>query len=111
MSGYRVRLVAVLAMVFATILCYPQDASASTVAGRVLYKSGQPIPGLTVYLVHPNVGRSAPASTDSEGRFSIANVPQVAEPFYLEVYWGRTLKYRKTLVVSAPRVVVPDIAL
>ncbi|MGH8850696.1 MAG: carboxypeptidase-like regulatory domain-containing protein [Casimicrobiaceae bacterium] len=86
-------------------------AVASTVQGRIVYQNGAPIPGITVYVVHPSVGRSAPATTDSDGRFSIPNVPPQQTPFYVEVYWGRTLKYRKALEVTAPRVAVPDIPL
>ena len=102
---------AVLALLFAAMLCWSTESPASTVAGRVLYRSGQPIPGVTVSLVHPTLGRSAPVATDSEGRFSISNVPEARDPFYLEVYWGRTLKYRKAVPVTRATVIVSDVVL
>ncbi|HEY2864516.1 MAG TPA: carboxypeptidase-like regulatory domain-containing protein [Casimicrobiaceae bacterium] len=104
-------LIATLALIVALAFLASAAALASTVQGRVVYRSGAPIPGITVYLVHPAVGRSTPATTDSDGRFSMPNVPPQQTPFYVEVYWGRTLKYRKALEVSAPRVAIPDIQL
>ena len=87
------------------------DALGGTVLGRVVYRTGQGIPGLTVSLVHPTAGRSLPAKTDADGHFVIPNVPDEQGPYYLEIYWGSTLKYRKALAVTTPRVEVADIAL
>lgn len=104
-------LIASLALTLAAAFLPMGAASASTVQGRVVYQNGAPIPGITVYLVHPSAGRSTPVTTDSDGRFLIPNVPPQQTPFYVEVYWGRTLKYRKSLSVTTPRVAVPDIQL
>jgi hypothetical protein len=104
-------LIASLTLALAVALLTVGPAAASTVQGRVVYQNGAPIPGITVYLVHPSAGRSTPVTTDSDGRFLIPNVPPQQTPFYVEVYWGRTLKYRKALNVTAPRVAIPDIPL
>jgi hypothetical protein len=88
------------------------DVVASTVSGRVLYKSNaKPIPGLSVYVVHPTAGRSRPGVTDGQGQFAIPNVPPRADAYYLEIYWGKELKYRKSIKVSDPQLSVGNIAL
>lgn len=101
-----------VAAAFAMAIGFTRPSAASTVSGRVLYRNGdRPIPGVTVYLVHPKAGRSLPAATDSQGRFQVENVPARPDAYYLEVYWGTNLKYRKRVVVSEPGVSVPDIVL
>jgi hypothetical protein len=62
----------------------------------------QPIPGLTVSLVHPVLGRSALSFTDALGRFAIMGIPLRPEPYYLEVYWGGSLIYRMPVQVGGP---------
>jgi len=104
-------LIVSVALALALAFLATETASASTVQGRVVYQNGAPIPGITVYVVHPSAGRSTPVTTDSDGRFSISNVPPQQTPFYVEIYWGRTLKYRKALSVTTSRVSVPDIRL
>jgi carboxypeptidase family protein len=100
------------AAAFAMAIGFAVHAAASTVSGRVVYRDGgRPIPGMTVYLVHPKAGRSLPAATDSQGRFQVENVPARPDPYYLEVYWGTNLKYRKRVMVSGAGVSVPDIVL
>lgn len=79
--------------------------------GTVVNGMNIPIPGLTVSLVHPTVGRSYPSFTDPFGRFVFYNVPAVPGPYYLEIYWGQQLLYRSTLFMNAPRVQVPPIVL
>lgn len=112
MSAFKSRWIPVMAVLFAAIIGFAQDAVAASVFGRVLYRgNGRPIPGLNVYVVHPTAGRSRPVATNSQGHFAIANVPPRRDAYYLEVYWGNTLKYRKSLVISEPGVSVPDIAL
>jgi hypothetical protein len=110
MSPRRV-VVLLAALLLAWLAGATQAHANSTVFGRVVYQSGQPIPGLTVSLVHPVAGRSSPVTTSADGRFQIFNVPAEQTPFYLEVYWGGNLKYRKSLVIQDPRVTVPDIVL
>lgn len=109
-AGNAARAVLVVCMV--AIASMAGAAVASTVSGRVLYQSnGRPIPGLTVYIVHPVAGRTTPAPTDSNGLYWISNVPPRRDPYYLEIYWGRTLKFRRSVIVTQPQVALPDIVL
>lgn len=82
-----------------------------TVWGTVVNSQNIPIPGLMVSLAHPRVGRSYPSFTDPLGRFVFSNVPFVPDPYYLEIYWGRDLLYRRPLRMNAPSVLVPTIVL
>ena len=68
---------------------------AETLDGKVVDRSGKPVPGLTVSLVHPIKGRSSPRFTNSKGEFSFSNVPRQSKPYYLEIYWGKKLISRK----------------
>ncbi len=76
---------------------FARDAS---VTGKVEDSNGMPIPGLTVSLVHPEVGRSYPSETDSRGRFSFSEVPVRDDPYYIEVYWKGQLMYRDKITVD-----------
>lgn len=71
-----------------------------SVAGEVINQKENPIPGLTVYLVHPVVGRSNPVITDNVGTFSFKKVPFEGTPYFLEIYWGKELIYRKEVLVT-----------
>jgi hypothetical protein len=68
------------------------------------------LPAITVYLVHPTMGRSQPRLTDQNGYFCFDDVPRVADSYYLEVYWGKTLMYRQSARVDGT-VRWPDIIL
>ena len=83
----------------------------ANVGGVVLNQQQIPMPGLTVYLVHPIVGRSYPCYTDNLGRYVFYNVPIRPDTYYIEVYWGKQLYYRGTLVVAVNNVVLPPIYL
>jgi hypothetical protein len=66
------------------------------VQGQVLSRSsGAPVPGVSAYLVHRVLGRSALSYTDTYGRFGWSAIPAQAEPYYLEIYWGQNLIYRQ----------------
>lgn len=71
-----------------------------SLAGVVLNQGNYPIPGLTISLVHPLIGRSYPSITDNLGRFSFSNVPLRNDFYYIEIYWGNTLLYRNTIVID-----------
>ncbi len=75
-------------------------ARAESLVGTVINQNHHPIPGLTVSLVHPTVGRSFPSITDPSGRFLFSNVPRISTPYYIEIYWGSRLIYRNTVVIS-----------
>jgi len=64
--------------------------------------TGTGAPGLTAYLIHPVLGRSAPTLTDAGGHFAWSAIPMRAEPYYLEIYWGANLIYRQQLLVPGP---------
>ncbi|MFL5493621.1 MAG: hypothetical protein ACJ8DC_04455 [Gemmatimonadales bacterium] len=73
------------------------------VAGVILDNhSGTGAPGLTAYLIHPVLGRSAPTLTDADGHFGWSAIPMRSEPYYLEIYWGTKLIYRQQLMVPGP---------
>lgn len=75
-------------------------AQVGSLAGIVVNQLNYPIPGLTVSLVHPSIGRSYPSITDNLGRFLFSNVPLRNDPYYIEIYWGSTLMYRNTIVIN-----------
>jgi Carboxypeptidase regulatory-like domain len=79
-----------------SLLTY-QPAYADSLRGAVLNESGMGIPGLTVSLASPDF-RGSPSITDSSGYYFIPNVPPRTD-YYLEVYWGRELLYRKSIVI------------
>jgi hypothetical protein len=75
-------------------------------------RSGQFAPGLTVSLIHPVLGRSAPVMSDGVGRFGWNAIPIRPEPYFLEVYWGTNLIFRQQIWVNAPNpVMLPPIRL
>ncbi len=85
----------VIASVFLLCLLFNVVPSeAASMSGAVVNKTGQGIPGLTVSLAHPAVGRSYPCTTDELGRFVLNGIPPRPEPYYLEIYWGDQLVYR-----------------
>ena len=78
--------------------------------GYVKDQQFQPLRGLTAYLVHPTIGRSQPVFTDANGYYEFSNIPPAPDPYYIEVYWGRTLMYRVSVSVDGT-VHLPDIIL
>lgn len=75
------------------------SAQVGSLTGAVVNQQDHPIPGLTVYLVHPEAGRSSPSITDSSGRFYFYNVPLRKDLYYIEIYWGRDLIYRQSIPI------------
>lgn len=65
-------------------------------------QNGSPAPGLMVSLVHPVLGRSAPAYTNEYGYFQMFNIPLNNIPYYIEVYWGNRLIFRAQINVYGP---------
>ncbi len=64
------------------------------VGGIVYSQRTGPLPGVTVSLVHPLIGRSNPSVTNMQGVYYFPNVPPQQQPYYIEAYWGNTLVYR-----------------
>lgn len=89
------------------------SAAGEAVVSGVLISRANNIgaPGLTVSLLHPKLGRSAPAISDSYGRFMFYGIPIMPSPYYLEVYWGTQLIYRNSVMVTTPAVGLPSILL
>src|SRR5215212_7612449 len=67
--------------------------------GYVKDQEFQPLRGVTTYLVHPTKGRSQPVFTDASGYYAFPNVPPAPDSYYIEVYWGRNLLYRVSVMV------------
>lgn len=65
-----------------------------SISGVVYSARTGALPGVTVSLVHPYVGRSRPSISDVYGIYSFPGVPPQADPYYIEAYWGNTLIYR-----------------
>jgi hypothetical protein len=80
------------------------------VQGQLISRNQGPVPGVTVFLLHPVLGRSAPSVTDGYGRFGWSAIPIRREQFFLEIYWGERLIYRQPLMVVQP-VFLPPIYL
>jgi len=69
-------------------------AQAPAISGTVFsYQSG-PLGGVTVSLVHPVIGRSAPVVSAPGGWYYFVNIPPQSQPFYIEAYWGSQLLFR-----------------
>jgi hypothetical protein len=101
MRPIRVALVLTLSLVLAAS-AFAQGPVAS-VEGVVLdNRTGLGAPGLTVSLIHPQMGRSAPSLTDGNGHFEWSAIPVQSEPYYLEIYWGEKLLYRQQVIVQGP---------
>jgi hypothetical protein len=104
------RVISFIILILLIVLVLDASAQVGFVAGEIKTRSHQPIPGLTVSLVHPVVGRIPMfAITDAAGRFFIDNVPRRSDPYYLEIYWGKDLRYRNTVIVNGPVRLAPII--
>jgi hypothetical protein len=76
-----------------------ESAYADTVlvTGTVANRAGQALPGCTVSVVSGDY-RTAPSTTDADGRFDVDLALRPNTPsYFLEIYWGRELKLRKQL--------------
>jgi hypothetical protein len=105
----------VLFVALAALLCAgpaaTQVAPTALVEGYVIRGYNQPVPGLTVSMAHPFIGRSSPSITNPTGYYYFVNVPMRTDPYYIEVYWGTQLLFRNTVTVTGPRVTLPNIVL
>jgi hypothetical protein len=71
-------------------------ADSALVTGAISNRSGQSLPGCTVFVVSGNY-RTAPGITGTLGTFEIEVSVETNSPYYLEIYWGQELMYRKRL--------------
>ena len=95
---------AIVGAFFAT----PSQAQNVSVQGLIVSRNNTPVPGMTVFLLHPVLGRSAPSITDEHGRFGWSSIPVRSESYFLEAYWGATLMYRQPLPIRSA-VLIPTI--
>lgn len=102
-----VALAITLAGWLAALPAHAQTGAAAPVQGQIVSRARGPVPGLTVYLVHPTLGRSAPSYTDKAGRFGWTAIPIRRDAYFLEVYWGRNLVYRQQVQVQGPTQLPP----
>lgn len=97
------RAISFITVILLLMLVMDAAAGVGFISGEIKTRSNQPIPGLTVSLVHPVLGRISLSSiSDAAGRFFIDNVPLRSDPYYLEIYWGRTLRFRNTVIINKP---------
>jgi hypothetical protein len=75
--------------------------SPEQVYGRVLDRSSQPIPGLTVRIYSVKY-KAEPAITDVSGFFRAVLDPFDSGPYWVDVYWGKSLLYHEFLGASMP---------
>lgn len=93
-------------LIIAVVLCVyfviPINVAAqpATIHGTVKNRNHQPVPGVTVSLLHPQLGRSSPSVTNSYGQYTIYGIPIHPVPYYIEVYWGSQLIYRGSVPVQ-----------
>ena len=67
---------------------------APPVSGVVASQQRGVVGGVTVYLVHPVVGRSVPSFSAANGAYFFANVAPQPQPYFIEAYWGNQLLFR-----------------
>ena len=101
-----------VALIFAVLACSANAQShpgpTAPVQGTLVARSNStPAPGLTVFLIHPVLGRSAPSYSDAYGRFGWRAIPVRPEPYYIEVYWGKNLIFRQSVRVAGPLAMPP----
>lgn len=107
----RALLAGVMLALGAGLIAAPPVGAQTRLTGTVLNAQQRPIPGLTVSLAHPRAGRSNPVFTDASGRFTFHRVPDAPPPWYLEIYWGRDLLYRRAVTLRPPALELPPIVL
>ncbi len=86
------------------------NAAQAIVQGQLIARNNNyPAPGLTVSLVHPRLGRSAPAISDGNGTFTFYEIPIMPTQYFIEVYWGGRLIFRNAIFVNNFREWLPII--
>jgi hypothetical protein len=107
------KFILILLLLFLPIFLNIADAQrVGVVTGIVLCRDGSKpkgCPGLTISLVKP--GKGGKTITDSAGRFTFDNVPLSSDPYYLEIYWGKRLKFRKKYIINSDLTKLPPITL
>lgn len=97
-------------LIFCLFQAAPVEANQAVVQGQLISRNNNyPAPGLTVSLIHPNLGRSAAAISDSNGVFTFYGIPIMPTQYFLEVYWGSQLIVRTPVLVNNYRISLPPL--
>ena len=91
-------------MILALTAVFSQSACAGSVVitGAIFNRAGTPLPGCTVFVDSGNY-RTPPIITETSGTFEIDLAVQGNSPsYFLEIYWGKELMYRKPLPLNGP---------
>jgi hypothetical protein len=104
----RFAFLAIFAICLTVAVLPGQEANAQyergNVWGQIVDRQGRPMEGITVYLIHTQIGRSYPRYTDFEGFYRFENIPvPPGDPFWIEVYWGRELMFRDVIRRLGPQ--------
>ena len=87
-----------------------QANAQAVVEGQLIsMKTNYPAPGLTVVLLHQNLGRSIPVVSNGNGYFIFYNIPLMQTPYYMEIYWGNQLIHRTTVFINNYRISLPPL--
>ena len=84
-------------VILALTAIFSQSACADSVliTGAIFNRAGTPLPGCTVFVVSGNY-RTLPSITKTSGTFEIElSVEGNSPSYFLEIYWGKVLMYRK----------------
>jgi hypothetical protein len=81
-------------------------AHAATANGKVVHANGTPAQGITITLAN-NQGRSNPAQSDSNGAFTLSNVP--AGRYYLEVWVDPKSPQTYPVTITEPNTSLPQV--
>ena len=90
------RLILLCFVILALSAILMQSAYSVLVTGAISNRAGKPLPGCTVFVVSGDY-RTAPSITGTLGTFEIEVSVETNSPYYLEIYWGQELMYRKRL--------------
>ena len=83
-SRFR-RFVAVVCVLFCSLLARDASAAAGSIRGRVLSPDGRPVSGATLQLRNDMTGFKAETTTDAAGTYQFFNVPFNPYEIHVEV--------------------------
>jgi hypothetical protein len=112
--GFALRLLLVMTIAWVAIRTVGAgEFQVLALSGTIVDSSQRPLPGCLVSVVS-EFGRSAPAFTQEEGKFSLeASLPPDSSPTasstpFLEIYWNRQLMFRQPLASLTMASAVPN---
>ena len=100
----RSQLSSLCIVILALTAVFSQSACADSVliTGAIFNRAGKPLPGCTVFVFSGN-DRTPPSITETSGTFEIElSVEGNSPSYFLEIYWGSQLMYRKPLPFNGP---------